>query len=316
MSERRHERQVDVESINLRLDQFLTKQPEISSRAFAQRLITEGHVSVNNKKSNKHYHLKEGDRVFFKIPAAFGKVLIPETLPLDVRYEDKDLLILSKQPHMVVHPVSPAQKGTLVHALLAYSKNFVKMTGHEADETLRPGIVHRLDKNTSGLMIVAKHEQSKLALVRAIKNREVRRGYLALVHGLVEMDSGTIDVPLGKGYRDRTRVTIAGRASRKAVTHFKVKKRFDKYTLLQIDLETGRTHQIRVHLRYIGHPVVGDQEYGYKNKKRESRGELELDRQFLHAYHLSFKHPITGQELTFTDELPRDLKKALDELSS
>lgn len=289
--------------VGLRLDSWLSERPEIPSRTFVQHLIELGLVSVNDNKVTKHYQLKLDDQVSVTIPPSREMEVLPENIPLNIIYEDGDMIVLSKPAGKVVHPAHGHHTGTLVNALLAHTKDLSGIGGVK-----RPGIIHRLDKDTSGLMIVAKNDFSHLALSKALKERAVKRVYLALVHGQVPVDSGVIEIPIGRSEQARKKMAVLQRKSREAVTSFRVKKRFAKYTLLELALGTGRTHQIRVHLSFIGHPVVGDQTYG----RRKTDSEFGLKRQFLHAYRLEFVHPRSGKELKFEDELPEDLQKVLD----
>ncbi len=301
-SNKRIDLKVDEKNKGKRLDVFLALQKEISSRSFAQRLIEEGLVRVNNDKVTKNHRLTEGEFVSLKIPPPRLLSLIPEEIPLDIFYEDKDVVVLSKPAGMVVYPAHGHPSGTLVNALLAQIKDLSGIGG-----VLRPGIVHRLDKNTSGLMMVAKNDKTHRILSNELKERKVKRFYLALVHGVVEVDSGTIDAPIGRSLQERKKMAVTERKSREARTTFKVKQRFRQHTLLEAKLETGRTHQIRVHMRYINHPVVGDFTYGYKKREKN----LGLSRQFLHAYRLEFIHPTSGEKLAFKDKLPEELENVL-----
>lgn len=297
-----------------RLDVFLAKDTHIPSRSFAQNLISLGLVQVEGRVVTKHYHVKEGEKIVLQIPPPKDLEVSPEPIKLDIHYEDEDLIVLSKPAGMVVHPAHGHITGTLVNALLFHTKKLSGIGG-----VRRPGIVHRLDKNTSGLMIVAKNDKSHLALSEQLKKREIKRSYLALVHGVWKVDSGTIDAPIGRGFKDRKKMAIAGKASRKAVTNFNVLKRFKNYTLLEVQLDTGRTHQIRVHMAYAKHHVVGDREYGVRKDRlslQTPEQRLDLKRQFLHAYRLEFKHPRTGKTLVFEDKLPEELQNVLKRLEA
>jgi len=285
-----------------RLDSFLAHQKVVPSRSFAQRLISEGFVKIDGKPTTKNHRLKKDETVFIEIPPPKPSLVIPENIPLNIIYEDEDLIVLSKPVGLVVHPSYGHVNGTLVNALLAHTKDLSGVGG-----VIRPGIVHRLDKNTSGLMIVAKNDRAHHILSRALKDRKIKRSYLALVHGVMEVEAGIIDAPIGRNPKTRKTMAVTERGSKRAVTTFKVKERFRNYTLLQLKLETGRTHQIRVHMRYVNHPVVGDPEYGYKKIEKN----LGLARQFLHSYRLEFTHPRTGEELSFEDELPDELTEVL-----
>lgn len=296
---------IDHEAASARLDVFLAAQEELDlSRAQAQKLIQNGSVTINGKEPAKAgQKLKEGDRVQVLLPEAREYQLSPETIPLSIVYEDKDLLVVDKPAGMVVHPAPGHYSGTLVNALLHHCGE--ELTG--IGGVLRPGIVHRLDKDTSGLLVVAKTEQSHRHLVAQMKSRQVNRIYLALVKGNLAVASGVVDAPIGRHPVQRKRMAVIG-SGKEAVTHFRVLEAFPGYTLLEVRLHTGRTHQIRVHLAHIGHPVVGDPVYG------RGRDNLGLERQALHAAQLSFTHPATGQGLTFVSPLPPDIRAALTKL--
>lgn len=289
-----------------RLDRWLSARSEISSRSYAQTLIEDGLVKVNGRHPSKGDRVKPGDEVTVVLPPPRPVGLLPEEIPLVIVYEDSDLIVLSKPAGMVVHPGHGAYKATLVHALLAHTRDLSGIGGVE-----RPGIVHRLDKDTSGLLVVAKNDMAHIALSKDIKARTVDRRYLALVHGAMPSASGTIEAPIGRSFRVATRMSVAGRGSREAVTHWKVMRQYDGYELVEARLGTGRTHQIRVHFAYVGHPVVGDPVYGEKSVARQ----LGLGRQFLHAYKLNFTHPRTGEAMSFSDALPLDLEAVLASLA-
>lgn len=301
---------VEKDSCGKRLDQFLAALPEIISRSFAQHLIEKELVKVNGEKQSKHYKVKKKEVISVIIPPPEPLKIQPESIPLKIIYEDSDVIVLSKPAGIVVHPTKSHFKGTLVNALIAHTKDLSGI-----GEVLRPGIVHRLDKDTSGLMIVAKNDFSHINLASQLKSRKIKRTYLALVHGRVKEEEGTIIAPIGRHEVLRKKMAVSTKAAREAITHFRVKERFrvlidgkeEDYTLLEVDLETGRTHQIRVHLSFFGHPVVGDPEYGFKKTKRE----LGLRRQFLHACRLKFIHPRLSKVIEFEDELPDDLRGVL-----
>jgi len=301
-----------AEEDGVRIDTLLGRLERLPSRSAAARLIEEGHVTVDGVPVAKNYVVKEGERISVIVPPSPSSDLVPEYIPLDIRYEDGDLIVLSKPEDMVVHPAHGNWSGTLVHALLAHAQDLGTAQGSD-----RPGIVHRLDKDTSGLMMVAKNDRTQIALQEAIKIRAIDRRYVALVHGYIAPDDGIIDAPLARDPRDRLRMHVSDSSSAKqAVTTFRVLERFmagardDGYTLVECKLYTGRTHQIRVHMAYIDHPVVGDQLYGARRPKAD-RG---LTRQFLHSYHLEFDHPATGEHLSFDEPLPEDLDSLLREL--
>lgn len=300
------------EDAGQRLDILVGQTEQLVSRTAAARLIDAGMVRVNGEPVSKRHVVRAGEQISVEIPPPEGCDLEPEDIPLDIRFEDDDMIVLSKQADLVVHPAQGNWTGTLVHALLAHARELGTLQGED-----RPGIVHRLDKNTTGLMMVAKNDRSQAALSEAIKIRAIDRRYLALVHGYIAPDSGLIDAPLGRDPRDRKRMGVVESASaRQSVTTFRVLERFmagthdDGYTLVECKLYTGRTHQIRVHMAYIDHAVVGDQTYGQRKVKAD-RG---LTRQFLHAYRLELDHPRTGERLSFTDSLPDDLARVLREI--
>jgi len=300
------------EDAGQRLDTLLGQTEQLVSRTAAAKLIDAGLVLVNGELVTKRHVVRAGERISVEIPPPEGYDLKPEEIPLDIRFEDDDMIVLSKQAGLVVHPAQGNWTGTLVHALLAHARELGSLQGED-----RPGIVHRLDKDTTGLMMVAKNDRAQAALSEAIKIRAIDRRYLALVHGYIAPDTGLIDAPLGRDPRDRKKMAVVESASaRQSVTTFRVLERYmagthdDGYTLVECKLYTGRTHQIRVHMAYIDHAVVGDQTYG----QRRVRADRGLTRQFLHAYRLELDHPITGEHLAFVDPLPDDLARVLREI--
>ena len=304
---------VTAEEAGLRLDVVLGSMEFLASRSAAARLIEDGLVLVDGETAPKRHITKAGEVLLVEVPPYDRGDLVPEDIPLDIRFEDDHMIVLSKQPGLVVHPAQGNWTGTLVHALLAHSDELGTLQGDD-----RPGIVHRLDKDTSGLMMVAKSDEAQIALQEAIKVRSIDRRYLTLVHGRIAPDSGMIDAALGRDPRERMKMAVSDAPSAKqSVTTFRVLERFeagasdDGFTLLECKLYTGRTHQIRVHMAYISHPVVGDQVYG----QRRIKADLGLTRQFLHAYRLSLVHPVTGEELLFVDSLPQDLASRLSGLA-
>jgi 23S rRNA pseudouridine1911/1915/1917 synthase len=292
----------------MRLDRYLTSLLKDLSRTSVQQLIVESLVLVNDKAVKAGYALRLHDIVHLihTVPSTPQNNLIQQALPLEIVYEDTDLLVVNKAAGMVVHPAPGHHDDTLVNALLA---RYAELRVNEGD--VRPGIVHRLDRDTSGLLIVAKNVSTQAALVEQMKCHEVVKRYLALVEGTVALDSGTIDAPIGRNPRHRQQMAITASGSREARTHFRVLERFPHYTLLLLQLETGRTHQIRVHLKAIGHPVVGDAVYGSGRK----HASVLAQRQFLHAYQLQFAHPVTGETLELQAPLPADLQAGLDSLA-
>ncbi len=307
-----YEHLVSAEEAGQRLDKLMAEFDFLPSRSLAAKLIEKGCVFVDGTSASKRYAVRAGDRIEIFMPEREPSTLTPEHIPLDIRFEDEHLIILSKPDDMVVHPAHGHWSGTLVHALLAHSPDLGTLAGDE-----RPGIVHRLDKDTTGLMMVAKDDATQAALSEAIKIRAIERRYVTLVHGYIAPESGIVDAPLGRHPKDRMRMAVNdGPSSKQAVTTFRVLERFmagvhdDGYTLVECKLYTGRTHQIRVHMAYIDHPVVGDQMYGRNHPK----ADMGLTRQFLHSYKLELTHPITGEEISLRDPLPDDLASRLRRL--
>lgn len=299
---------IQTDEAGQRLDRYLASVLSDMSRTKVQQLIAEEAVLVNGYPSKSGYALRTGDEIqllSLKLNNRAGTVK-PRQLPLDVVYEDRDLLVVNKATGMVVHPAPGHHDDTLVNALLT---RFPDIQKDGADQ--RPGIIHRLDKDTSGLIIIAKNAATQAALVEQMKHHEIVKRYLALVEGVVALDQGSIDAPIGRNPRHRQQMAIIAKGSREARTHFRVLERFTRHTLLLLELETGRTHQIRVHLKAIGHPVAGDPIYGSRSATRG----LTLKRQFLHAYQIKFNHPSTGATLELEAALPDDLQAVLDQKS-
>ncbi|MHB1341110.1 MAG: RluA family pseudouridine synthase [Coriobacteriia bacterium] len=311
MSER-HVHVVRGEEAGARLDRFLGDLDFLASRSVAERLIVDGHVRVNGQIANKNHTVHPGERIEVFVPPREPSALVPEKIPLDIRYEDEHLIVLSKPAGLVVHPARGHYTGTLVHALMAHSEDLGTLQGDD-----RPGIVHRLDKDTSGLMMVAKTDEAQAILSEGLKIRSIERRYVTLVHGYISPDSGLVDAPVGRSPKDRMRQAVVDHeGAKQAVTTFRVLDRYmagqydDGYTLVECKLYTGRTHQIRVHMLYIKHPVVGDPLYGRNHPK----ADMGLERQFLHAYRLSLTHPVTGEALDLLDPLPQDLLQRIKRL--
>jgi 23S rRNA pseudouridine1911/1915/1917 synthase len=299
---------IQADEAGIRLDRYLTLVLTGISRTTIQQLILGGEVLVNGHTGKSGYALRIGDEVQVMSLNMPGKVtnIMPQSLPLDIVYEDKDLLVVNKAAGMVVHPAAGHHDDTLVNALIARYPDI-----QSEDSELRPGIIHRLDKDTSGLIIVARNAATHSALADQMKRHEIVKRYLALVEGVVALDQGSIDAPIGRNPRHRQQMAITVVKSRAARTHFRVQERFDRHTLLLLELETGRTHQIRVHLKAIGHPIVGDPVYGSGSINRAAT----LKRQFLHAYQLKFTHPTTGYVVNLEAPLPEDLQALLDRKS-
>ncbi|WP_125152232.1 RluA family pseudouridine synthase [Clostridium rectalis] len=282
-----------------RVDVFLSHKIKDKSRSYIQSLIEKQKVKVNGKIRKSNYKLKENDEVFIDIPESIPLNIQAEDIPLDILYEDKDIIVVNKSQGMVVHPASGNLNGTLVNALLNHCKDLSGING-----VTRPGIVHRIDKDTSGVLVVAKNDLAHNKLAEQLKNHSMNRIYVALVEGVLKNDEGIIDAPLGRHPVERIKIAVI-KGGRKAITHYKVIKRFNNYTLVECKLETGRTHQIRVHMAYTGHPLVGDPVYGYKKQKFNLLGQM------LHAKKLGFIHPSTNKYIEFSTELPSYYKNIL-----
>jgi 23S rRNA pseudouridine1911/1915/1917 synthase len=285
-----------------RLDKAVTECLEegFASRTQVQEWIKAGAVTVNGRPAKPNYKLSAGDEIAIDIPEPEAAVIGAEPIPLDVAYEDGDVIVINKPRGMVVHPAPGHYSGTVVNALMYHCKDLSGING-----VLRPGIVHRIDKDTSGLLMAAKNDLAHASLAAQLKAHTVTRKYIALVHGNVPHDRGTVDAPIGRDPKDRKMFTVTDRGSKHAVTHFAVMERFGDYTLLELQLETGRTHQIRVHMKYIGHPLAGDPVYGRSKT-------IGLGGQALHAAVLGFKHPRTGEHLQFEAPIPADMERELD----
>ncbi|TVY09578.1 RluA family pseudouridine synthase [Paenibacillus cremeus] len=306
-SEQRHEWVTVAEDSGERLDKFLTEAiEEETSRTQIQQWIKDGFVLVDGRTVKPNQKLSEGQTIVLTMPEPEELDMKPEDIPLEVVYEDSDVIVINKPRGMVVHPAFGHHSGTLVNALLHHCKDLSGING-----VMRPGIVHRIDKDTSGLLMVAKNDLAHAGLTEQLKAHTVTRKYIALVHRNVPHDNGTIDAPIGRDPKDRKLYTVTEKNSKHAVTHFVVLERFGDYTLLELKLETGRTHQIRVHMKFIGHPLVGDPAYG----PVRNRG-LTMDGQALHAAVLGFKHPRTGEMLQFEAPLPEDMNQLLELLKT
>ncbi len=282
-----------------RIDKYLTEELGIS-RSTVKKMIDEGFVLVNGKKVKASLILSEADELFVKDGFIKEASFEAEDIPINIVYEDDDLLVINKKSGMVVHPGNGNTSGTLVNALMHYTKNLSNK------EAFRPGIVHRIDKDTSGLMLVAKNDKAHDILAEGFKNKTIKREYIALVCGVIGEDSGVIDAPIGRDAKDRKKMCVTSENSKKAVTHFKVLKRYEHYTLLRLILDTGRTHQIRVHMKYIGHPVYNDPVYG---KAYNDFG------QFLHSASIDFEQPTTHEHLHFECDVPIEFQDFLDTLN-
>ena len=296
----------DSEFDGVRIDKYLSVVFPDLSRSFIQKAIDCGNVSVNGKTVAKNYKLKTDERIEY-IPLEPVKLEVKaQNIPLDIVYEDDDLLVVNKPKGMVVHPAPGNYENTLVNALLFHCKD--SLSG--INGVLRPGIVHRIDKDTSGLLIVAKNDFAHRSLAEQIKEHSFTREYESIVFGNLKDDEGTVDAPIGRNPKDRKKMCVIEKNSKNAVTHYSVITRYKGYTHIKCKLETGRTHQIRVHMAYIGHPVSGDKVYGVKNEKVDFEGQC------LHARKIGFIHPKTNEYIEFTSELPDYFKKYLKKLKN
>lgn len=302
-----HEFVVDEQWKNKRLDAFISNRLENQSRAYIQKLIDEGQVELNDKKEeSRKIKVKEGDSVKITIPEPVVLDAVAEDIPIDIFYEDDDLLIVNKEQGMVVHPAPGNYTGTLVNALMFHCKDLSSINGVK-----RPGIVHRIDKDTSGLLMVAKNNDAHNDLAAQLKDHTVTRVYHAIVYGNIVEEAGVVNAPIGRNSNNRLKMAVTQKNSKEAVTHYKVIKRFNKqYTYIELRLETGRTHQIRVHMSHIGHPLLGDQVYSVKKEKIKHNGQL------LHAKVIGFVHPTTKEYVEFESELPEYFQKVLKKVES
>ena len=281
---------IEVEKSDIRLDNYLIDKIE-KSRSKIQEMIKDGNILVNQKKSKCSYIIKEKDIIDIELKEDKPMDALPEKMDLDIIYEDDDVIIVNKQNGIVVHPAAGNTSNTLVNGLLYHSKNLSKINGE-----FRPGIVHRIDAYTTGLLMIAKNDKAHEFLAHQLEEKTTHRKYIALVWGIIPNDTGTIDAPIGRDANDRKKMAVVS-GGKKAITHFKVLKRYKNATLIEVVLETGRTHQIRVHMNYIGHPVVNDPVYG-KRKIIDNTGQC------LHAKELGFMHPTTHKKMNFDSKLP------------
>lgn len=294
---------ITVTESGSRLDAYIANSLEDLSRSMVQKLIKSGNVLVNNKIEKESYKVQNGDKITIEIPKPEGSELKKQDIPLDIIYEDNDILVVNKSKGMVVHPGNGNPDGTLVNAIMAHCEGSLSGIGGE----IRPGIVHRIDKDTSGLLVIAKNDKAHINLSEQIKNRKVKKIYVALVRGVIPENEATINMPIGRSTKDRKKMAV-DKNGKEAVTHFKVLKRYNKYTFIQVKIDTGRTHQIRVHMSHIGYPVVGDSVYS------NGKNDFGIEGQMLHAKELEFKHPITGKTIHFEAPLPKYFEEVLEKL--
>lgn len=297
------EKRIIADVNNERLDSYISKSNLDLSRSMVQKLIKENRVFVNGKNEKESYKIKVNDNITIQIEEPKSSKLEAQDIPLNIIYEDNDIIVINKPKGMVVHPGNGNPDNTLVNAVLAHCKGSLSGIGGE----IRPGIVHRIDKDTSGLIIVAKNDKSHINLSEQIKNHEVTKIYTALVKGNISEDEATIDMPIGRDKKDRKKMSVT-RDGKEAVSHIKVVKRYGNYTLIRVKIDTGRTHQIRVHMAKIGHPVVGDEVYS------SGKNEFGVKGQMLHSTILKFKHPISGKEIMLEAPLPQYFEDVLSKL--
>lgn len=296
--------EIIVDNAGQRIDKYISGIQNDLSRTMLQKLIENGDILVNGEKKKISYQVQEGDKITIRIPEIKETSIKAQEIPIEILYEDNDILVVNKPKGMVVHPANGNPDGTLVNAVMAICKDSLSGIGGE----LRPGIVHRLDKDTSGVLIVAKNNQAHIKVSQEIKDRKVSKIYIALVRGIVSENVATINMPIGRSNKDRKKMAVV-KDGKEAITHFKVLKRYNKYTLLEVKIDTGRTHQIRVHMAEIGHPVIGDMVYS------NGKNEFGVEGQMLHAKSLDFKHPITGENMHVEAELPKYFQDVLKQLS-
>jgi 23S rRNA pseudouridine1911/1915/1917 synthase len=308
-----HSFSVGQEEAGERLDVFLARQGLPLSRSQIKKAADAGKILVNNAAARAGRQLKAGDEIAFEQPPVADCEVLPEDIPLAVVYEDSSLIVVDKPAGMVVHPAAGNYRGTLVSALLFHCRDLSGIGG-----VLRPGIVHRLDKGTSGLMVVAKSDEAHRGLAAQFKGHEVKKTYRTLVHGMMKEDEGVIDMPVGRDRADRKKMSTRSRRGKNALTRWHVRKRYGAVTLLDVEIETGRTHQIRVHLAALSHPVVGDSVYGGTKRAKTIADTVVREklkaagRSLLHSSRLAFTHPVTGEQLSFSSVLPEDMQELCD----
>lgn len=287
-----------------RCDVYIAENSEKLTRSFLKKLFDSGSILVNSRTVRASYRLKEGDAIEIQLPPVKRLEAVAQELPLDIVYEDSDVLVINKPRGMVVHPAAGNEDGTLVNAVMHHCKdNLSAING-----VLRPGIVHRIDKDTTGLLVIAKTNAAHLFLTEQLADRSLGRTYYAIVHGNIKEDNLTVDAPIARSESDRKKMAVSAKNGRNAVTHISVLQRFGKYTYIKCKLETGRTHQIRVHTKYLGHPILGDKTYGLKKE------EFSLVGQLLHAGEIGFIHPSSGEKVTFSAPLPQDFEDTLKKI--
>ena len=289
---------VSDEETGERIDSFLSGKTEFT-RTRIQQLIKDRNITVNGKPTKSSYKIEENDEIIIEVPEVETTEIKPENIKIDIVYEDSDIAVINKQAGLVVHPAHGHYSGTLVNAILYHIKDLSGINGE-----IRPGIVHRLDKDTSGLIVIAKNDKVHTALTEMFQEKKIRKTYLAILKGKLNKSEGKIVTQIGRDKNDRKKMTVIDDATKgkNAITNYRVISQNNLFTLVKVNIETGRTHQIRVHMRYLGYPILGDSVYGRKDNEK---------RQMLHAYRLEFLHPVTGRQMEFIGEIPEDFQKAL-----
>lgn len=295
---------LECDENSARIDAWLAGKLEEYSRSYIQKLCQDGHITVDGVGVKSNYRLKTGERITALIPEAEVLQVTAEEIPLDIVYEDEHIIVINKPKGMVVHPAAGNYTGTLVNALMKHCGESLS----DINGIIRPGIVHRIDKDTSGLLVVAKNNHAHEFLSKKLKTHDIKREYIALVEGIIYESTGKIDAPIGRHPVERKKMSVNVKSGRNAVTHFKVLDRFPAATYLELKLETGRTHQIRVHMAYINHPVIGDEVYGRKKQRFDTRGQV------LHARRLTLEHPATGELMEFEAPVPDYFTRLIQEL--
>lgn len=296
---------VKDDEVGKRIDSYLSNKDNEISRVAVQRLIKNDKILVNGKSTKASYKVQENDNIKVEEEKPKEISLKPQDIPVEIIYEDKDIIVVNKPKGMVVHPANGNPDGTLVNAIMAHCEDSLSGIGGE----IRPGIVHRIDKDTSGLLVIAKNDKAHINLSEQIKNRQVNKIYVALVKGIISENEATINMPIGRSKKDRKKMAV-DKNGKEAVTHFKVIKRYNKYTYIKVKIDTGRTHQIRVHMSNIGYPIVGDIVYS------NGKNDFGIEGQMLHAKELEFKHPITGKLMHFEAPLPKYFEEILSKLEN
>ncbi|MEG0076568.1 RluA family pseudouridine synthase [Anaerorhabdus sp.] len=294
---------IDENEAGNRLDKILSEKNEDFSRSRIQQLLDQGLIFVNDEIKKNNYKVKVNDEITIDIPEVKELEAFAQDLNLDILYEDEDIIVVNKPKGMVVHPGAGNPDNTLVNGLLYHCKDLSGING-----VLRPGIVHRIDKDTTGCIVACKNDKAHEAISKQLSNKTCSRDYIAIVHGELPHEYGTIDAPIGRDSKDRQKMTVTDKNGRDAVTHFRVEERFKGYTLVSFKLETGRTHQIRVHMQYIGFPIVGDPKYSFRNTRNDTEGQV------LHAKALTLVHPRTNETMTFEAPLPEYFKALIEEM--